>query len=73
MTLTYYCNCLGISALKVGKGPKHFRPRQGGIHGNPMSGNLSCRELQNGTVTLKLDQGKITHLTPILSKRGLNF
>ena len=30
---------LGTGALKVGRGREHFRPRQGGIHGNPVSGN----------------------------------
>ena len=30
---------LGTGALNVGRGPEHFRPRQGGIHGNPVSGN----------------------------------
>ena len=30
---------LGTGTLNVGRGPEHFRPRQGGIHGNPVSGN----------------------------------
>ena len=30
---------LGTGALKVGMGLEHFRPRQGGVHGNPTSGN----------------------------------
>jgi len=30
---------LGTGALKLGRGFEHFRPRQGGIHRNPISGN----------------------------------
>ena len=30
---------LGTGALKVGRGVEHFRPGQGGVHGNPISGN----------------------------------
>ena len=30
---------LGTGALSVSRGPEHFRPRQGGIRGNPVSGN----------------------------------
>ena len=60
---------LGTGAVKVGRGPEHFRPRQGDIHGNPVSGNDPCRQLPTGTVTLKPDQWRTTYLTPILTKR----
>ena len=50
---------LGTGALKVGRGPKHFRPRQGGINGNPVSGNHPCKQLLTGTVTLNQISGKI--------------
>ena len=30
---------VGTGALNVGRRPEHFRPKQGGIHGNPVSGN----------------------------------
>ena len=45
-------NRLGTGALNAGKRPEHFRPRQGGIHGNPVSGNHPCKQLPTGTVTL---------------------
>ena len=64
---------LGTGALKVGlRGPEHFRPRQGGIHGNSVSGNQPCRQLPTGTVMLKPDQWKNTHLTSILTKKAWN-
>ena len=59
----------GTGALKVGRGPEHFRPRQGGVHDNPVSRNHPCRQLPTGIVTLKPDQWKTTYLTPILTKR----
>ena len=37
---------LGTGALKVCKGPEHFRPRQGGIHGNHVSGNRHAGRCQ---------------------------
>ena len=40
---------LGSGALKVGRGPEHFRPRKGGIHSNPVSGNHPYRQLPTGT------------------------
>ena len=40
-------------------GPEHFRPGQGGTHGNPMSGNHPCRQLPTGTIRLKPDKWKI--------------
>ena len=55
---------LGAGALKVGRGPKHFRPRQGGIHGNPVSGNHPCKQLLTGPLHSEPDQWKDTHLTP---------
>ena len=59
--------------LKVGRRPEHFRPRQGGIHCNPVSGNYPCRQLPTGTVTLKPDRWKNTQLTPMLTKRVWNL
>ena len=59
---------LGTGALKVGWVPEPFRPRQGGIHCNPLSGSLPCKQLPTGTATLKPVQWKNTHLTPILGK-----
>ena len=64
---------LGTGALKVGRGSEHFRPRQRGIHSNPMSGNHPCKQLPTGKVTLKPGQGKNTHLTSILTKKFWNF
>ena len=64
---------LGTGALKVGKVPEHFRLRQGGIHGNLLSRNHPCKQLPTGTVTLKPDQWKNTHLTPILIEKVWNF
>ena len=44
---------LGNLCLKCWQGgPEHFRPRQGGIHGNPVSRNHPCKQLPTGTVTL---------------------
>ena len=51
---------LGTGALKVGRGPEHFRPSRGGIHGNPVSGNHPCRQVPTGTITLKPDKWKNT-------------
>ena len=59
---------LGTGALKVGRGTEHFRPRQGGIHGNHVSRNHPCRQLPTGTITLRPDQWKNTYLTTILTK-----
>ena len=64
---------LGTGAVKVGRVPEHFRPRQAGIHRNPLSGNHPCKQLPTGTVTLKPVQWKNTHLTPILGKAAWNF
>jgi len=47
--------------------------RQGGIHGNLSSGNHPFRQLPTGSATLKPDQWKNTHLTPILTKKVWNF
>jgi len=56
---------LGTGTLKVGRGPEHHRPMQGGIHGNPSRRNHPCRQLPTGTVTLTLDLWKNTQLTAI--------
>jgi len=64
---------LGTGAVKVGRVPEHLRPRQAGIHRNPLSGNHPCKQLPTGTVTLKPVQWKSTHLTPILGKAAWNF
>ena len=50
---------LGTGALKVGRGPEHFSPRQGGIHGNPVSKNHPCKQLPTGTITLNQITGNI--------------
>ena len=47
--------------------------RQGVIHGNLSSRNHPFRQLPTGSVTLKPDQWKNTHLTPILIKKVWNF
>ena len=60
-------------ALKSGRGPKHLRPRKGGIHGNPVSRNHPRKQLPTGTVTLKPYQWKNTLLTPILTKKAWNL
>ena len=60
---------LGTGALSVGRRPEHFRPRQGGIHGNPLSGNHPCKQLPTGTVTLNQFSGKILTWPPILTTR----
>ena len=49
---------LGNLCLKCWQGPKHFWPRQGGIHGNPLSENHPCKQLPTGTVTLNQISGK---------------
>ena len=58
---------LGTGPLKVGMGPEYLKPRLGGIHGNPVSWNNPCEPLPTGTILLKPDQWKNTHLTPILT------
>ena len=35
----------GNLCLKCWQGSEHFRLRQGGIHGNPSSGNHPCKQL----------------------------
>jgi len=60
---------LGTGPLKVGMGPEYLRPRLGGIHGNPLSWNNPCELLPTGTILLKPDKWKNTHLTPILTKK----
>jgi len=59
---------MGPWCLEGWQGPEHFRPMQGGIHGNLVSRNLPHRQLPTGTVTLKADQWKNTHLMPYLPK-----
>ena len=41
--------------------------RQGGMHGNPVSGNHPCKQLPTGTVTLNQISGKILTWPPILT------
>ena len=62
---------LGTGALNVGRGPEHFRPRQGGIHGNPVSENHPCKQLPSGTVTLNQISGKILTWPPHTHQEGL--
>ena len=64
---------LGTGALNVGRGPKHFRPGQGGIHGNPVSGNDPCNQLPTGTVTLNQISGKRLTWPPILTTKVWNI
>ena len=64
---------LGTCALNVGRGPKHFRPRQGGIHGNHVRRNHPCKQLPTGTVTLNQIRGKILSWCPILTKKVWNI
>ena len=49
---------LGNLCLKCWQGSEHVRLRQGGIYGNPLSGNHPCKQLPTGTVTLKQISGK---------------
>ena len=60
---------LGTGALNVSRGPDHFRPRQGGIHGNPMSRKHPCKQLPTGTVTLNQISGKYSPDPPYLPRR----
>ena len=60
---------LGTGALSVGRGPEHFRPRQGGIHGNPVGRNHPCKQLPTGTVTLNQISGKILTGRPIFTTK----
>ena len=60
---------LGTGAINVCRGPEHFRPRQGGLHGNPMSRNLPCKQLPTGTVTLNQISGKYSPCPPYLPRR----
>ena len=64
---------LGTGALNVGRRPEHFRPRQGGIHCNPMSGNHPCKHsAANWHRHTELDQCmENTHLTHHTYQRGL--
>jgi len=64
---------LGTGALNVGRRREHFRPRQGGIHGNPVSGNHPCKQLPTGTVTLNQISGKYSPDPPYLPKRFETF
>ena len=43
---------LGDGAQKVGGGLTLLKAKQGGIHGNPASGNHPCAQPPTGTVTL---------------------
>ena len=61
---------LGIGTLKVGRGAEHFRPRQGGIHGNPVSGNHPCKQLPTGTITLNQITEKYSPDHPYLLKKN---
>ena len=59
---------LGTGALQVVGGPWALQAQQGGIHGNPASGNCPCMQPPPGTVTLTRDQWKNTYHTLILPK-----
>ena len=61
---------LGTGALNVGRGPEHFRPRQGGIHGNPVSG---LQAVANWNRHTEPDQWKNAHLTPHTYQEGLKL
>ena len=43
---------LGTGALQAGRGPEQQAQQQGGIQGNPASGNHPCMQPPPGTVTL---------------------
>ena len=64
---------LGTGAFRVGRRTQHFRPRQRGNHGNPVSGNHPCRQLPTGTVTLKLDEWENTPLTSHTYEKGVKL
>jgi len=61
---------LETGALKVGRGPRHFRPKQGGIHDNSMSRNRPWKQLPTGTVTLNQISGKITNWSLIVTEKS---
>jgi len=44
---------LGTGAFKVGREPEQIQARQGGLHGNPMSGSQPYMKQETGIVTLR--------------------
>ena len=62
---------MGTGALNVGRGPEHFRPKQGGIHCNPVSGEPPLQAAANLLHQTEPDQWKDTHLTPHTYQEGL--
>ena len=66
---------LGNWCLTGRQGAWALQAQQGGIHGNPVSGNHPCMQLPPGTVTLTRDQWKIltipyTYLNPRIKRVG---
>ena len=59
---------LGTGALKDSGIPDTIHTQQGGIHGNPGSGNHPCKQPLTGTVTLKGLQWGEKKLTEYLPK-----
>ena len=60
---------LGTGALNVGRWPEHFRPRQGGIHGNPIEREPPLQAAANWHRHTELDQWKVLTWPTILTKK----